>query len=120
MAQELPSTDPDALAAMLQRRLVLTRYNGWLYSFSELSETLTIDSEMPPNPRKAQKAAEPPATAASQDAPPVATTNSPDGCAEEGGRKMRPRKSRKLKRQRRRGRKWRRFQSPSASTTRKL
>ena len=37
---------------MLSGRLVLTRYNGWLYSFSHLSRSLTIDSLMPPNPKR--------------------------------------------------------------------
>lgn len=64
LVQELPSHDPDALEATLQQRLVLTRYNGWLYSFSGVSKTLTIDSKMPPNRRKPLKPDEPQSAAA--------------------------------------------------------
>ncbi len=45
-AQELPD-DAAAQEAQLQGRLLLTRYNGWLYVFDSVSDDLTIDSRMP-------------------------------------------------------------------------
>ena len=45
-AQELPD-DAVAQEAQLQGRLLLTRYNGWLYVFDSVSADLTIDSRMP-------------------------------------------------------------------------
>ena len=41
---------PDELAQQTEQlagRLLLTRYNGWLYVFDGVSEDLTIDSRMP-------------------------------------------------------------------------
>lgn len=77
--QELPSADPDALTAMLQQRLVMTRYNGWLYSFSGISETLTIDSQMPSDRRRLPKSVGTPSGAAHQDTPlSGATTDAPE------------------------------------------
>ena len=49
--------DAGELEALLEDRLVMTRYNGWLYTFDALSETLTIDSLMPGDPKKAAAAA---------------------------------------------------------------
>lgn len=49
--QELP-TDIDALESMLEGRLVLTRYNGWLYAYRSVSPTLTIDCLMPPTTKR--------------------------------------------------------------------
>ena len=45
-AQELPD-DAAAQEAQLAGRLLLTRYNGWLYVFDSVSGDLTIDSRMP-------------------------------------------------------------------------
>ena len=45
-AQELPE-DAAAQEAQLAGRLLLTRYNGWLYVFDSVSPDLTIDSRMP-------------------------------------------------------------------------
>ncbi len=44
--QEL-SENPAAQTEQLAGRLLLTRYNGWLYVFDTVSEGLTIDSRMP-------------------------------------------------------------------------